>query len=316
MYNSILPLTGYITDSYRQHVYRDLHPYCCTFGDCTIADRLYDSRRTWFQHELGHRTCWQCVEGCNRSFSCEKDFVAHVQALHPELTAPNVLTALKHSAKGSANLSDQGKCPLCNESMTLRVLQKHLGRHQKQLALFALPQNLDDTEDGREDDESQASINVKKWQDENISDVRDTAHIGNDIESEVEDPIHPQPASIDFFREVPRPIFPNGSPALDGTIEEEEESTIKCICGYAEDDGGTVLCEKCDTWQHIACYYGSSQNVPDIHECATCLPRPVDKKGAAEKQRQYREMRNIGERKGKPPIVIVQGGSSNSGYYN
>ena len=211
--------------------------------------------------------------------------------------------------------------------MTLRVLQKHLGRHQKQLALFALPQNLDDTEDGREDDESQASINVKKWQDENISDVRDTAHIGNDIESEVEDPIHPPPASIDFFREVPRPIFPNGSPDLDGTIEEEEEEfTIKCICDYAEDDGNTVLCEKCDTWQHIACYYGSFQNVPDIHECATCLPRPVDKRGAAEKQRQYREVRSIRERKGKPPIVIDQGGSSNdrptshdepnSGYYN
>jgi hypothetical protein len=110
----------------------------------------------------------------------------------------------------------------------------------------------------------------------------------------------PQPASVAFYREPPRPIFTNGSPALDGTIEEEESSTIKCICGYAEDDGSTVLCEKCDTWQHIVCYYESSHNVPEIHECADCLPRPVDTKGAAEKQRQYREMRSIGERKGKP----------------
>jgi hypothetical protein len=110
----------------------------------------------------------------------------------------------------------------------------------------------------------------------------------------------PQPASVALFRELPRSIFTHGSPALDGTIEEEESSTIKCICGYAEDDGSTVLCEKCDTWQHIVCYYESSQNVPDIHECADCLPRPVDIKGAAEKQRQYREMRSIGERKGKP----------------
>jgi hypothetical protein len=109
-----------------------------------------------------------------------------------------------------------------------------------------------------------------------------------------------QPASVAFYREPPRPIFTNGSPALDGTIEEEDSSTIKCICGYAEDDGNTVLCEKCVTWQHIVCYYESTHNVPDIHECADCLPRPVDTKGAAEKQRQYREMRSIGERKGKP----------------
>jgi hypothetical protein len=153
-----LPPIGYIADSYRQHVYRDLHPYCCTFEDCTTADRLYDSRRTWFQHELGHRICWQCVEGCNRSFSCEKDFVAHVQALHPDLTAPDVLIALKHSATRSETLSDQGKCPLCNKSMALRVLQKHLGRHQEQLALFALPQNLDETEDDQQDEDSHDTV--------------------------------------------------------------------------------------------------------------------------------------------------------------
>jgi hypothetical protein len=189
MYNSTLLLIGCIADTDRQHVYRDLHPYCCTFEDCTIADRLYDSRRTWFQHELGHRKCWQCVEGCNRSFSSEKDFVAHIQAQHPDLTALDVLTALKHTATRSATLSDQGKCPLCNKSMTLRVLQKHLGRHQEQLALFALPQNMDETGDDEQDDESQASVDVNKWQDEELSDVSDTAHFGDDVESEVEDPL-------------------------------------------------------------------------------------------------------------------------------
>ncbi|KAF2705652.1 hypothetical protein K504DRAFT_471627 [Pleomassaria siparia CBS 279.74] len=111
----------------------------------------------------------------------------------------------------------------------------------------------------------------------------------------------PQPTSVaPYAAAPPRPTFSNGSPTLDGTIEEEESSTIKCICGFAEDDGNTVLCEKCDTWQHIVCYYESAQHVPDIHECADCLPRPVDTKGAAEKQRQYRELRSIGERKGKP----------------
>lgn len=109
-----------------------------------------------------------------------------------------------------------------------------------------------------------------------------------------------QPASA-LYSVAPPHVYPNGSPALDGTIEEEESSTIKCICGYSDDDGNTVLCEKCDTWQHIVCYYDSAHNVPEVHECTDCLPRSVDAKGATEKQRIRREQQhNIGERRVKP----------------
>ena len=87
--------------------------------------------------------------------------------------------------------------------------------------------------------------------------------------------------------------FSNDLPALDSTIDEEESSTIKCICGFPEDDGNTVLCETCDTWQHIVCYYESPEHVPDIHECADCFPRPVDAKRAAELQRQLRTLIEI-----------------------
>jgi hypothetical protein len=76
----------------------------------------------------------------------------------------------------------------------------------------------------------------------------------------------------------------------DGIIEEEELSTIKCICGFADDDGNTVLCEQCDTWQHIVCYYEVAQYIPDVHECINCAPRPVNVQRAFDKQRQRREM--------------------------
>lgn len=109
-----------------------------------------------------------------------------------------------------------------------------------------------------------------------------------------------QPTPLALYGGPPPPTFAHASPPLDGVIEEEESSTIKCICGYADDDGNTVLCEKCDTWQHIVCYYESAQHVPDVHECADCLPRLVDAKSASEKQRIRREMHNIGERKGRP----------------
>jgi hypothetical protein len=108
----------------------------------------------------------------------------------------------------------------------------------------------------------------------------------------------PQPAPVPTTNGATPPAYTNGSPIPDGTIEEEESSTIKCICGFADDDGNTVLCEKCDTWQHIVCYYESAQHVPDVHECADCAPRPIDKTGASEKQRQRREM--LVERKGRP----------------
>lgn len=111
----------------------------------------------------------------------------------------------------------------------------------------------------------------------------------------------PQPASLALFGGAPPPALSNGSPAaLDGTIEEEESSTIKCICGFSDDDGNTVLCEKCDTWQHIVCYYESAEHVPDVHECTDCQPRPIDSKRAIEKQRGRREVNSTGERKGRP----------------
>ncbi|KAF2877494.1 hypothetical protein BDV95DRAFT_625363 [Massariosphaeria phaeospora] len=112
----------------------------------------------------------------------------------------------------------------------------------------------------------------------------------------------PQPVSVAPYSGPPAPALANGSPTLDGPVEEEESSTIKCICGFADDDGNTVLCEKCDTWQHIVCYYEYAQNVPDIHECTDCLPRIVDAKSATEKQQKRRELHSIGERKGKPKL--------------
>lgn len=111
----------------------------------------------------------------------------------------------------------------------------------------------------------------------------------------------PQPAPAAFFGAGPlQPAYSHGSPGLDGAGDEEESSTIKCICGFADDDGNTVLCERCDTWQHIVCYYESAEHVPDVHECTDCSPRLVDSRRAAEKQRQRKELLNFSDRKGRP----------------
>lgn len=85
-------------------------------------------------------------------------------------------------------------------------------------------------------------------------------------------------------------------------IPEEEEYTIKCICKYRDDDGNTVFCEKCESWQHIACYYGDSK-VPEVHLCQDCDPRVVvNVDQAQERQKKIRELiSNGGDRKPKKP---------------
>jgi hypothetical protein len=69
---------------------------------------------------------------------------------------------------------------------------------------------------------------------------------------------------------------------------QEEVSTIKCICGYADDYGETVNCKKCDTRQHLECYYPRIK-VPEKHLCTGCFSRDVDAPKATERQKEFQE---------------------------
>ncbi|KAJ5081756.1 hypothetical protein NUU61_010020 [Penicillium alfredii] len=109
---------------------------------------------------------------------------------------------------------------------------------------------------------------------------------------------------------VPAPL---GSPAANGALsdsgapDEEEPYTIKCICSFDEDDGSTVFCEGCETWQHIVCYY-PDKRVPDVHNCIDCEPRPLDNRRAADRQRQrrIRERSEDSDRKIRRPGAKTQ----------
>jgi len=88
-------------------------------------------------------------------------------------------------------------------------------------------------------------------------------------------------------------ISANDAPLVVPETVEEEPYTIKCICDYADDDGSTVYCEGCDTWQHIECYYpgrveDASKEEFD-HSCADCKPRPLDSRTATDRQRHRRQ---------------------------
>ncbi|MCJ1478581.1 hypothetical protein MMC13_007262 [Lambiella insularis] len=86
----------------------------------------------------------------------------------------------------------------------------------------------------------------------------------------------------------------SASHPIETPIADEEDYTIKCICGYSEDDGNTVFCDSCSTWQHVDCYYYKRHppGVEDLHNCADCgHPWDVDAKRATERQRRRREDR-------------------------
>ena len=113
-------------------------------------------------------------------------------------------------------------------------------------------------------------------------------------------------------------------------IEDEEDYTIKCFCGFQVDDGNTVFCDRCDTWQHIECYYyehyrnGMAPDVGSIdHACVDCLPRAYDKKSAIERQKNRfwpgeRKVKKAPakpvKRRAKPSDPTLTNGYSHEGY--
>jgi hypothetical protein len=70
-------------------------------------------------------------------------------------------------------------------------------------------------------------------------------------------------------------------------LVEEEPYTIKCICNFSDDDGNTIYCETCDTWQHIDCFYPDNREEAIredfAHSCAECQPRSLDRQKAIER---------------------------------
>ncbi|ORY02187.1 hypothetical protein BCR34DRAFT_88313 [Clohesyomyces aquaticus] len=158
------------TVAWKQHVYRDLHPYCCTFENCSTADRLWNSQHAWFKHELeAHRNSFRCF--CEKSFNTQEEVAMHAKTTHPEVSS-DMMSALIQTAARSASLLERATCPLCGKHMALRALKKHLGHHQEQLALFALPLSVA-TEDKPESEDSVSDFSDRQGDDEN-SDSNDS----------------------------------------------------------------------------------------------------------------------------------------------
>ncbi|RAL03820.1 putative meiosis specific protein Hop1 [Aspergillus ibericus CBS 121593] len=64
---------------------------------------------------------------------------------------------------------------------------------------------------------------------------------------------------------------------LDASKKVEDQSAIRCQCGWEGEEAAMVECAFCHTRQHLLCYgYEDAldQQVPEVHACYQCLLRP------------------------------------------
>ncbi|KAF8247168.1 hypothetical protein K440DRAFT_309169 [Wilcoxina mikolae CBS 423.85] len=122
---------------WRRHVFSDLRPYVCTFEHCYQSNRLFDSRREWFQHELvTHRREWYC-NNCGKAFGSSQKFQEHLQELHKEHIISSQMQTVIDRCERPIKADQQ--CPFCGKQYSPVILEHHLARHMQQIALLVLP---------------------------------------------------------------------------------------------------------------------------------------------------------------------------------
>ncbi|KAI3328087.1 hypothetical protein HD806DRAFT_549919 [Xylariaceae sp. AK1471] len=144
--------------SWKKHVYEDLRPYICLAKDCKTPEREFSRRHDWIQHvKQNHWKIYKCPFVCDTTFTSASDCKSHVAQSHSGALPPTQVDALIELGTQPLNMQSGLLCPLCCEAMnSIKEYQRHVGRHQVQLALFALP-NISSNDDSHDELEEEAS---------------------------------------------------------------------------------------------------------------------------------------------------------------
>ncbi|KFA54857.1 hypothetical protein S40293_10134 [Stachybotrys chartarum IBT 40293] len=127
--------------AWKEHVFADLRPYICLSPDCPAPDQDFERRHQWADHvQSYHWKTWICNLGCNSSCMSEVDMRRHLYSVHARISNSVPLDGLLSVCEWSKPLNSATRCPLCDEVLnSFKSYQQHVGRHQEDLALFALP---------------------------------------------------------------------------------------------------------------------------------------------------------------------------------
>ncbi|KAH8121574.1 hypothetical protein FP744_10004293 [Trichoderma asperellum] len=141
--------------SWKRHVFSDLKPYICLSEDCKATEKWFARRHEWILHEIqSHWKLYACPYSCSEVFQSRSKCVEHVQKSHSISIPEHQLEAMINLNSRPIKSENGVLCPMCKESLdTVERYQRHVGRHQEQLALFALPSTQSrDTEDEHDND--------------------------------------------------------------------------------------------------------------------------------------------------------------------
>ncbi|KAK8064093.1 hypothetical protein PG996_008745 [Apiospora saccharicola] len=120
---------------WEKHILRDLRCYICIHDDCPWITQQFERRNDWIKHmRQTHWRVWPCTAGCEMHFPSWAQLTMHMSQIH----AKDITRSLTMSRPRTSWTEEP--CPLCNEIIrSVRDYRRHVGRHQLDLALFALP---------------------------------------------------------------------------------------------------------------------------------------------------------------------------------
>ncbi|OBS22578.1 hypothetical protein FPOA_08914 [Fusarium poae] len=149
-------ITASSTVSWKRHVLADLRPYVCLWEDCTASGMEFMRRHEWTMHETqNHLKTYHCPCSCGKTFSVRSKCQSHVRKAHPDAFSSSQLDAMIDLSAKPTREDESVSCPMCKETLSsVKDYQRHVGRHQEQLALFALPSLQTDDDAQIEEDAS------------------------------------------------------------------------------------------------------------------------------------------------------------------
>ena len=284
-------------------MFRDLRPYVCTYVDCKYGEQLYDSWKDWASHEnWAHNKTWHCIKHPKEEFPTFSSFRSHMASIHLQSSAGKPLETVCKTLLSEHILDKPNRpCPLCLfRTDNLEIFQNHLATHLQRIALFALPRSTDADNDSSEVNNAPAGA-APNFVDSRSGDLEpvlwSTESQSHSVGFSPDYQQHEEGLSKQWDRVMVAPLLffkcyqdivcihmltllqgEHTSESLQEITESDpgnepgEEYTIKCRCENPKDNASnTVLCEECDTWQHIHCYYGEVP-VPDVLLCQDCRP--------------------------------------------
>ncbi|GME46109.1 c2h2 finger domain-containing protein [Neofusicoccum parvum] len=251
--------------------------------------RKYDRNRHTLTHYKGTMVCDFCPgsgSAAEKSFNRADVFKRHLTSVHGvEQTPPNSRKKSPITKKAYTGTSTVGTCSICSFTFAnAQVFYEHLdecvlGVVQQADPAEAINEKLLSSIANDDDVKETLSRHLLPNQITEHTENRDDDEENNNHQFSYDDLQQAKMQSKEGF---------SGHDILNPLSEANKEpifDTLRCACGYNVDDGNSVLCEVCMTWQHVLCYYDNAEQVPQIHECVDCRPRTIDQAHVKERQK-------------------------------